>query len=535
MLTGSAPYAILVAITAVVFTGLTVFKSSSPGNTTKTGPEEENHKRPNPSDTMETGQKRSTPPFIDEAKMQEYVKLMLREEVQKEIKKHNIDSVVRSDVQKYQQGEVQGVLTPQLLEALIASSMEQMMDKFNEQLEEKIEYHLDKNIKKHSKKAETEIEMNERLKKIEEILLQKEMGSTFDALILVPIYKMKTSISVIICYICNFFKTVLDVIVHKVRNYLEKVMEFFGIYESDPIVLILPVFLCLFCSINNWWVMCLCYCSISLCLIVKPRGGSMKTFCNLVWKSGCYMVFYVIERYALSVRFEYLGFGILVIIGCIIIMQNRSKVLSVGGSKRKSIGRSKGGLIGGSIDDVKWSLNQSLEPVIEKQYKKLENSMCVVSYSIDYVEKYHVPLAKSLMEYSNRKDLRIKRAIIREPENLNSIPPSKIFIVFVDYNERNDLLEPVNPNAEQVPIRRETVRSLMDSMALVIFTYCMEQTSKRLPHGDRYAHKLSSKVLTIPELQELDEKKCVYSVYNSFNQYQLGIMKQIIEDYLKHF
>ena len=52
--------------------------------------------------------------------------------------------------------------------------------------------------------------------------------------------------------------------------------------------------------------------------------------------------------------------------------------------------------------------------------------MCVVSFSIDYVEKYHVPLAKSLMEYSNRKDLRIKRAIIREPENLNCIPPSKV-------------------------------------------------------------------------------------------------------------
>ena len=40
----------------------------------------------------------------------------------------------------------------------------------------------------------------------------------------------------------------------------------------------------------------------------------------------------------------------------------------------------------------------------------------------------------------------------------------QIFIVFVDYNERNDLLEPVNPKAKQVPIRRETVRSLMDSM-----------------------------------------------------------------------
>ena len=64
----------------------------------------------------------------------------------------------------------------------------------------------------------------------------------------------------------------------------------------------------------------------------------------------------------------------------------------------------------------------------QRQFKKLENSMCLVSYSMDYVEKYHVPLAKSLMEYSNRKDLRIKRAIIREPENLNSIPPSKVCI-----------------------------------------------------------------------------------------------------------
>ena len=67
--------------------------------------------------------------------------------------------------------------------------------------------------------------------------------------------------------------------------------EFFEIYESDPIVVILPVFICLFCSISNWLVMCLCYCLIHQCLIVKRSlCGSMfvllKTFCNLVWKSG---------------------------------------------------------------------------------------------------------------------------------------------------------------------------------------------------------------------------------------------------------
>ena len=79
-------------------------------------------------------------------------------------------------------------------------------------------------------------------------------------------------------------------------------------------------------------------------------------------------------------------------------------------------------------------LSRNAKPVsskhfsFQRQLKKLENSTCVVSFSTDYVEKYHVPLTKSLMEYTNRKDLRIKRAVIREPEHLNSIPPSKVCI-----------------------------------------------------------------------------------------------------------
>ena len=64
---------------------------------------------------------------------------MLREEIQKEIKKFNIDSVVRSDVQKYQRGEEQMVLTPELFEAMIASSMEKIMDKYDDGLQEKVD------------------------------------------------------------------------------------------------------------------------------------------------------------------------------------------------------------------------------------------------------------------------------------------------------------------------------------------------------------------------------------------------------------
>ena len=119
---------------------------------------EEELKRAESLDAIETGLYMSKSPVIDKTnyKLQEYVKLILREEVQKEIEKHNIDNVVRSDLQKYQQGEV---LTPQLLEALIASSMEQVMDKFNEQLEENIEYHLDR-ISKHKIPVKSESGIN---------------------------------------------------------------------------------------------------------------------------------------------------------------------------------------------------------------------------------------------------------------------------------------------------------------------------------------------------------------------------------------
>ena len=64
----------------------------------------------------------------------------------------------------------------------------------------------------------------------------------------------------------------------------------------------------------------------------------------------------------------------------------------------------------------------------QRQKKKLENSTCVVSFSTDYAEKCHVPLTKSLMEYTNRKDLTIKRAVIGKREHLNSIPPCKVCI-----------------------------------------------------------------------------------------------------------
>ncbi|XP_078323193.1 uncharacterized protein LOC111127383 [Crassostrea virginica] len=150
-------------------------------------------------------------PVIPGANMQEDIGyVMLREEIQKEIKKHNIDSVVRSDVQKYLQGEEQMVLTPELLEAMIASSMEKVMDKYHEQLEEKMDK-LNEILQQKTEILPTKID--ERLQRIEHFLL-KDPGSTYDDWI----QRMKTSITGHICKICKFYKTSLDRMKMKKHN-----------------------------------------------------------------------------------------------------------------------------------------------------------------------------------------------------------------------------------------------------------------------------------------------------------------------------
>lgn len=65
-------------------------------------------------------------------------------------------------------------------------------------------------------------------------------------------------------------------------------------------------------------------------------------------------------------------------------------------------------------------------------YKKLENSLCVISFSKEYVASYHLALARSLTEYmyqgKHGELSHVKKVTITKPDNLNSVPPSKVCI-----------------------------------------------------------------------------------------------------------
>ncbi|XP_056010807.1 uncharacterized protein LOC130051864 [Ostrea edulis] len=175
----------------------------------------------------------------------------------------------------------------------------------------------------------------------------------------------------------------------------------------------------------------------------------------------------------------------------------------------------------------------SSDSSLKRSFQKLENSICALSFSRDVVEKYHLPLVKSLSEVLSDWKLQTKRVLILKPDDLNVIPPSKIFVVFVDFNEKNEILESDVTRKGNLLIKRETVRSLMDSFALVILVYCLEASSEKLAFGDRYAHKLHNKVTSVDELRMLSDKHCMYSVYKKFNEFQLGSLKQTMQEYLQ--
>lgn len=160
------------------------------------------------------GLDRSKPPVPDEAIMKEYLGKMLKDELQKVI-------TDRRDVQKYQQGEVQGFLTPELLEAMIASSMEKMMDKYDDHLQEKVDQlnKLVDKISEHQKTESVPTKIDERLQKIEKIL-QKESDFPYNDLI----QRMKTSISADICKMCKLYKASLNRICHLFPNFLYSLM-----------------------------------------------------------------------------------------------------------------------------------------------------------------------------------------------------------------------------------------------------------------------------------------------------------------------
>ncbi|XP_062576121.1 uncharacterized protein LOC134238010 [Saccostrea cucullata] len=92
--------------------------------------------------------------------------------------------------------------------------------------------------------------------------------------------------------------------------------------------------------------------------------------------------------------------------------------------------------------------------------EKLENSLCVISFGRSTDQQKYVQMASDLI--GSGFSLQMKKVVVNSTECLDTLPPSKAILMFVDYNERNLIVE-----EEQGGLKRKTLSMLQRTGGIV--------------------------------------------------------------------
>ncbi|XP_061184755.1 uncharacterized protein LOC133192760 [Saccostrea echinata] len=121
--------------------------------------------------------------------------------------------------------------------------------------------------------------------------------------------------------------------------------------------------------------------------------------------------------------------------------------------------------------------------------------------------------------------LQMKKVVVNSTESLETLPPSKVILMFVDYNERNLIIE-----EEHGGLKRKTLSMLQKTGAEVTVVYCYELSSKHLDEGRLFAQKLTV-IDRMKELRELRERNSIFSIYDKFNPTQKEVFRSKLNNF----
>lgn len=154
--------------------------------------------------------------------------------------------------------------------------------------------------------------------------------------------------------------------------------------------------------------------------------------------------------------------------------------------------------------------------------KNPEKGIGIVSFSL-HNKKFHENLISKAFP---TKHLPIHTHLIQRPEDILSVNPYQIIIIFVDFNERNIILE--NPNTEIGDIRHQTTEVFIKFGCDVFVVYCKDYGSTYLPSYKLYNPRLLS--ISMHEiLRKLSKKDRVFTVYAAFHQQQVKILERCFD------
>lgn len=154
--------------------------------------------------------------------------------------------------------------------------------------------------------------------------------------------------------------------------------------------------------------------------------------------------------------------------------------------------------------------------------KKCKRGISIISFH-SATQKFHQNLLKMV---SRPQALPMQSYLIENQVNLSEVIPHLVTIIFVDFNERNIILE--NPEIEVGDHRRFTTEIFLELGCDVFVIYCKDRGSQTLPQNQLYNTKLHS-INQHATLVKLKKKNRVFSVYESLHPQQA----ELLEDRIK--
>lgn len=154
--------------------------------------------------------------------------------------------------------------------------------------------------------------------------------------------------------------------------------------------------------------------------------------------------------------------------------------------------------------------------------KKCKRGISIISFH-SATQKFHQNLLKFV---SRPQALPMQSYLIENQVDLSEVNPYLVTIIFVDFNERNIILE--NPEIEVGDHRRFTTEIFLELGCDVFVIYCKDRGSQTLPPNQLYNTKLHS-INQHATLVKLKKKNRVFSVYESLHPQQV----ELLEDCLK--
>ncbi|XP_048250915.1 uncharacterized protein LOC124124986 isoform X2 [Haliotis rufescens] len=156
------------------------------------------------------------------------------------------------------------------------------------------------------------------------------------------------------------------------------------------------------------------------------------------------------------------------------------------------------------------------EEVYELQWSRpMEDSVCVVAFHTA-TEGRHADQTRSVFESVQQPCPTIHSRVIRRHADITQLPGSRVFLVFVDFNERNVILE--DPTKGLGDLRVTTVRSLWRFGTDVTVIYCGDQGSVNL--DSRLFNQDLGSIHRQQELTQLKNDERILSIYRDFSNTQ---------------